>query len=236
MSVREGVSVRGSTKGVEVAAYGYLGVAQAVVGELPAAVASMIVPSANTGNLASLLRKLAEDAEVTVSSGGDRQFIAIDGPNFRWWSALIDATFPDVGKFIPAQTTTMTVPREPFMAACQRCHAFRGEQAVYVTLAIDGSRAYTQEYREGLSETGIIVSSPSTDHGRAQEAISTMMYGLIPTVHLDYKLLSAAVQACATDEIVLGFTDHKSIVTVRPVAGENFVAMIAPLVRNGEAG
>jgi hypothetical protein len=88
-----------------------------------------------------------------------------------------------------------------------------------------------------LRERRIVISSPVTEHGRAQEWISVMMYGLLPAIHLDYKNLSNAVQACATDEVVISVHPAKNgynLVTVKPVDGEQMTCLLAPVRIGGE--
>lgn len=230
------VAVRGGKQGYAVwSTNGYAGMHEAI--GTPSG-DQVLIPAANAQALSVLLKKLPPDQEVTLSLGNDGRILRVEGEAFAWWSAIGESKYPDITQVIPSSShTEVTVSRQVLIDACQRCHTFRSEQAIYVTLAVDHDE--------------LTVSSPmSLEHGSASETVHAQIAGHYPfTVHINYSYLLAALQSCETDEVAIGFPDlsgldaafrEKSnaaysglIITVRPVGDQALTCLVIPVVVGG---
>jgi DNA polymerase III sliding clamp (beta) subunit (PCNA family) len=215
------VLVQGGKAGVQVAGFnGFAGLHQQQgdpVGD------PILIPSGNASALASILKKLPPDAEVTVSLLNDGGAVKVTGPECTWWSAVAYGKYPDLRQSIPTEELTMvTVNREVLIGACQRCNTFR-DASSYIAIHV----------HDWDDEELVTISSPATEHGSASEHVHAEI--VFPddakgvTVHLDYKAVMAGLQSCASERVVLGLPGKTGVLaTIRPDDGTQTVALIAP--------
>lgn len=219
------VLVQGGKAGVQVAGFnGFAGLHQQ---QGDPAGDPILIPSANASALATLLKRLPPEAEVTVSLLNDGGAVKVTGSECEWWSAVAYGKYPDLRQSIPTEGLTMvTVTREVLIGACQRCHTFR-DASSYITFE--------------AFDDGLIVKSQETQHGMASEEIHDFTAGNMPVfepvrVHLDYKAVMAGLQSCASERVVLGLPGKKGVLaTISPDDGTQTVCLIAPRPNPGES-
>lgn len=182
-----------------------------------------VIPSPHATALATLLRSLDADAEVTLSICNDARSLHVAGDAVSWWSALVDANFPDISMSIPdneakADMCHIVVDRDLLMTALRRSNIFRGEGS-YITLSGGGN--------------SLRVGSPETEIGSSYEMVNAMMEG--ETVcRMDAKMLINSVQAFECDEIEMWLpvdSSFTSVITIQAAEDPSVVAMIAPSSR-----
>lgn len=154
-------------------------------------------------------------------ASGD-MIMKIDGQkaSFTWGPStlvtkLVDGTFPDISRLVPASTpVNVTANTKDMRAACSR--------VAIVGLDVTSAKARTIKLDIVLDEMTI---SGAGDREDGEEIIAVASNDAT-SIKLDPSYLNLGIQACGGDEVLLGITDATSPCIVRPADDTDVVILI----------
>lgn len=133
-------------------------------------------------------------------------------------SRLIAGEFPNTKNIIPKSfTNTLEINANELLKAMDRVSllaASERENIVKLT----------------MKEDSIIVSSKSALSGSATEAITTFKYGGEPLeISFNYTFLTAAIRACLSEDVQIGFTGEMKPFVVKTRDDETHIQIVTPV-------
>jgi DNA polymerase-3 subunit beta len=162
------------------------------------------------------LRKLIEETThpVTVSLSETKIRFAFDGTILT--SKLIDGTFPDYERVIPAgNDKDLEVPCKEFAAAVDRVSVISTEK--------------TRAIKMTLESRSLILSAQSPDSGNAVEELEANYHGGLLEIGFNSRYLLDIAQQITGDSIRFSLSDSASPAVVSDVADDSAVYVLMPM-------
>jgi DNA polymerase-3 subunit beta len=162
------------------------------------------------------LRKLIDETShpVTVSLSETKIRFAFDGTILT--SKLIDGTFPDYERVIPAgNDKDLEVPCKEFAAAVDRVSVISTEK--------------TRAIKMTLESRSLILSAQSPDSGNAVEELEANYQGGLLEIGFNSRYLLDIAQQITGDSIRFSLSDSASPAIVSDVADDSAVYVLMPM-------
>jgi DNA polymerase III subunit beta len=155
------------------------------------------------------------DATLTFSACGFNA-VAFEGERVLIGSQLIDGSFPDVKRIIPASVATrVVVDRQAMLQAVKRAAIFARDVANIVTL--------------DCREDGLTVAAESSESGQGITHLDADREGDGLEIAFNAKFLIDALNAADTDEVRLGFNAATAPMMVTETGAGTWQHVIMPM-------
>jgi len=162
------------------------------------------------------LKKMAEEESAEIMLGFMDNSAVIKKGNTVVVMRLIDGEFPDYTKVIPAQNDKIVqISRDKFLHSLKRMAILSSEK--FKGVKID------------LNPELIIISSSNPELGEAREEIEIQYDGIEISARFNAKYLIDVLSVMEDREVELKLKDELSPVIMKPVASEEFMAVIMPM-------
>jgi DNA polymerase-3 subunit beta len=163
------------------------------------------------------IRRLAEkaDREIVIALGARGvELLFPDGVSLT--SRLIDGTFPDYARVIPAGADKrLTVDREAFRVAVERVAAISSERGRAVRLDVEAGK--------------VALSVRNPDSGDAADEIEADYEGAPITLGFNAKYLTGLLDTLAAERVTLELTDPNAPTILRASGGGDALMVLMPL-------
>ena len=166
------------------------------------------------------LKKLAEENE-----GGEIKLVFEDNnvvaytANSTMVMRLIDGQFPDYKKILPeANDVKVSMDRGKFLSALKRMFVLSSEKAKGVKL----------EIQKGL----VVMSARTPELGECTEDVEASYEGYSMAINLNPRFLLDFAAVVPENSVELKFKDALSPAILKPLAGDDFLAVIMPMRLN----
>ena len=204
---------------------------------------SVIIPARALGELARIASALegtkGEEGEgrVEITIPPERNQILFHLPSVDLVSQLIEATFPDYAKIIPAQYVTRSVlDRAGFLNAVRRAHLFARDAANIVRLQIAPPSSAEQGAHDGgqgggMSPIGgqVTVTATSAEMGDNVNELDATVEGAPIEIAFNAKFLIDVLSVMDEPQVVLETTQPGRPGVIRPIGSGDFLHVIMPM-------
>lgn len=199
---------------VAVATNGHMA-AEIDLGEAPGEWPNCIVPSKLTGLLARLLKDGDGDVDITLDQKGQR--IRFEWDAWTITGKLIDGTFPDWRRVIPAAKPErrLVIDSGGLSRAIARVSQMSGEK--------------TRSVLVELGAEGVTVSCSSPEYGAAEEDVPASWSGEPFRIRVNATYLRSIANAASADSVAFDFGGERDPVRIEPQAGAGFVGVLMPM-------
>lgn len=172
----------------------------------------VIVPRKTVGEL----RKLLEDASSPVKVALSDVKVSFTFGNITLTSKLIDGTFPDYNRVIPADNDkVLEVDCKQFAAAVDRVATISTEKSRAVKLAV--------------SKKGIVVSATSPENGTASEEVEASYSADALEIGFNSRYLLDIAEQITADGARFAMSDAASPTVVRDAADNGALYVLMPM-------
>lgn len=183
---------------------------------VPGAEALLPVPTILPRRGVEMLRRLVDGDAEPVAVTLEKSHATFSRADQTLSMRLVEGRYPDYRQVVPKEAQiAVALPADELAAALRR-----------VALVAEGRSGTVLRLRKGTLE----LSTANAEVGDASEELGVEYSGEDFKIGVNGAYLSEAVRRLAADQVVLGFGDELSPMTVRPVAGASGdVAVVMPM-------
>lgn len=163
-----------------------------------------------------LLRSATDESDQVLSVAIGRDRVSFDIDEMRIVAKVIDGTFPDYTRVIPASTTSsLDVDADALDGALHRVGLATDDKVRSVKLSV------TREH--------VIASTTSPEHGEAVEEIASELDGTPIEIGFNLRYLRDAIGAASADTLRFGFGDAASPTLIHSIASDALTLVLMPM-------
>ncbi len=179
-----------------------------------------IVPAKTMVEIQRLLSDQDEDVEITVAESGTQVLFRL--ANIEIVSQLVQGSFPDYEKLIPATSGTVaTVDQKAFMQATRAASIFARDGSGIIKLFIDPG--------EGDGKGMIRIESRAEEIGGNDSSLEAMIEGDEGRVAFDSRFLLDVLGVMPDGKIMLSTSTPSSPGVIRSDKIENYTHVVMPM-------
>lgn len=181
----------------------------------------VVVPARALKELGSIIDLSMENVSITITESLNQ--ILFKMGNVELSSQLIDGSFPDVQRLVPASHTTRTVVDTiPLLRAVKRADLFAREAAHIIRLSLSGG-----------SESGapgvLTLTAESSELGGNTEELIASIEGDDMEIAFNAEYVIEALGIMKTDQVALEMTSSGAPGLFRPLGDSDFTHVIMPM-------
>lgn len=175
---------------------------------------SVIIPARALSELMRITAGL--DEQVRVSTTRPHNQILFQMPDTVLNSQLIDGSFPDVRRIIPAShKTRVVIGREELLQACRRAAIFARDVANIVSLRIEGGE--------------LTVAADSSEAGQGSTRLVASVDGDGLEIAFNVRFLIDVLSALDTPQVALELNSPTNPGVIRAVGDDAFIHVVMPM-------
>jgi DNA polymerase-3 subunit beta len=179
--------------------------------------AKMIIPAKLLNELA---RILSSDVPIDVNVYWEKGHVAFEFDDVYLKSRLIEGSFPDYNRVIPATfETTVNFETQPFLEAAER-----------VSLVAKDGDYNIVKFR--FEQDTITLSSNNPDIGKANETVAAVIEGPAVDIAFNAKYVTDILKNIGCDKAVISLNNSLSPACIRPADNEKYTYVITPVRTN----
>jgi DNA polymerase III subunit beta len=175
---------------------------------------NVIIPARALQELMRITSGLEEPVKIATTRPHNQVLFQMPGTVLN--SQLIDGSFPDVRRIIPASSKTrVVIGREEILQACKRAAIFARDVANIITLRID--------------EGELTVAADSSESGQGSTRLVASVEGPGLEIAFNVRFLIDVFSALETPQVALELNSPTNPGVVRAVGDDAFIHVVMPM-------